>query len=217
MSNLNEHIRSLREDFSKMKLDESMVKTNPFDQFEVWFDEAVTSNVNVPNALYLSTANSEGRPSGRIMLLRNFLNGGFSFYTNYNSRKGKEIEKNPFASITFFWPELERQVRIEGKLQKQTMEDSDEYFMSRPRESRIGAWASAQSEVIADRKVLEDVLENVTKKFEDAEVVRPDWWGGFILIPDHIEFWQGRPSRLHDRICYKKDSKENWEIIRLAP
>lgn len=217
MSSLNNHIRNLREDFSKMKLDESMVKNDPFQQFEVWFDEAVTAEVNVPNALYLSTVNEAGRPSGRIMLLRNFLSGGFSFYTNYNSRKGKEIEKNPFACITFFWPELERQVRIEGKLRKQTKEDSDDYFMSRPRESRIGAWASEQSAVIPDRESLENDLEELTAKFKDAEVVRPDWWGGYILIPDHIEFWQGRPSRLHDRICYRKDEKGNWKIERLSP
>jgi pyridoxamine 5'-phosphate oxidase len=216
MSKLHDHVRNLREDFSKMQLDESMVKNDPFEQFEVWYDEAVTAQVNVPNGFHLSTVSAEGRPSGRILLLRNFLNGGFSFYTNYNSRKGKEIEKNPFASMTFFWPELERQVRIEGKLRKQTAEDSDEYFMSRPRESRIGAWASQQSAVLPDRKTLENAYEAAKNKFRDVEVVRPDWWGGYILVPDFVEFWQGRPSRLHDRISYRKEG-DNWKIERLSP
>ncbi|HEU4718450.1 MAG TPA: pyridoxamine 5'-phosphate oxidase [Bacteroidia bacterium] len=214
---INEYLKKMRHDFSVMKLDETMVDKDPFDQFGSWFVAAVEAKVNEPNAMVLSTVSESGRPSSRVMLLRHFSGKGFSFFTNYNSRKGKEIEKNPAAAILFFWPELERQVRIEGKLSKVSAAESDDYFLSRPRESRIGAWASPQSEMISGRKALEDFLGNMKDKFADAEVIRPEWWGGFNLVPDRIEFWQGRPSRLHDRICYVRQDDGTWRISRLAP
>lgn len=217
MDNLKEYINKLRHDFSKMVLDESMTDADPVSQFERWFKEAVEAKVNEPNAMTVSTVGNDKRPSSRILLLRNFNSNGFIFYTNYNSRKGKEIAENPYASILFFWPELERQVRIEGKLRVQDKSGSDEYFMSRPRSSRLGAWASPQSEVIADRKALDDVLEELTKEFDGKEILRPEWWGGYVLDPDRFEFWQGRPSRLHDRICYIKQNDGSWHVSRLAP
>ena len=200
-----------------MHLDESMVNADAIKQFEIWFRAAVDAQVHEPNAMVVSTVSSENRPSSRILLLRNFDENGFVFYSNYNSRKGKDIDKNPFAALTFFWPELERQVRIEGKLQKQNAEESDKYFMTRPLSSRLGAWTSPQSEIITDRKSLDDALEKITKHFEGKEVTRPEWWGGYVLEPDRIEFWQGRPSRLHDRIVYLKNDSGQWEISRLAP
>jgi pyridoxamine 5'-phosphate oxidase len=216
MENLPEYINKLRHDFSKMSLDESMVDADPVKQFNNWFHEAVDGKVNEPNAMTLSTVDDQGRPSSRILLMRNYDAQGFVFYTNYNSRKSKNIEKNDQASMLFFWPELERQVRIEGKLVKQSAAESDNYFNSRPRESRLGAWASPQSEIIANRQALEDELAVIIKKFEGKEVPRPEWWGGYVLVPDRLEFWQGRPSRLHDRICYMKE-KDQWKIVRLAP
>jgi len=217
MDDLREYFNQLRHDFSKMTLDESMVDRDWSKQFEIWFREAVDAKVNEPNAMVVATVSEDNRPSARIVLLRNFDENGFVFYTNYKSRKGKEIDSNPFASLTFFWPELERQVRIEGKLQKQTAAESDAYFMRRPMSSRLGAWASPQSEVIPDRKALDDVIEKMAKQFEGKEVTRPEWWGGYTLVPDRIEFWQGRPSRLHDRIVYMKNHDGNWHISRIAP
>jgi pyridoxamine 5'-phosphate oxidase len=216
MENLPNYINKLRHDFSKMTLDESMVDADPLKQFESWFREAVEGKVNEPNAMVVSTVNAEHRPSSRVLLLRDFDSNGFVFYTNYNSRKAKEIEKNNNASLLFFWPELERQVRVEGKLIKQTAEESDRYFNSRPRESRLGAWTSPQSEIIPNRNALDEELAVIIKKFEGKEVPRPEWWGGYTLQPDRIEFWQGRPSRLHDRICYMKKN-DQWKIVRLAP
>jgi pyridoxamine 5'-phosphate oxidase len=214
---LRDYINKLRHDFSKMTLDESMVDADPIKQFETWFRAAVESKVHEPNATVLSTVSAENRPSARVLLLRNFDEKGFVFYTNYNSRKGKDIEKNPYATLTFFWPELERQIRIEGKLEKQSAEESDLYFMSRPLSSRLGAWTSPQSEIIIDRKSLDEALEKITKHFEGKEVTRPEWWGGYVLVPNRIEFWQGRESRLHDRIVYLKMDGGEWEISRLAP
>ncbi len=216
MDELRKRIEHLRQDYSKMSLDESMVDADPVKQFGAWFHAAAEAKVNEVNAMVLSTVNEDCRPSARVVLLRNFGPEGFVFYTNYNSRKGREIGQNPFASLTFFWPELERQVRIEGKLRKQTPEDSDSYFLSRPPGSQLGAWASPQSEIIADRHYLEQALDKVTREFEGKKMLRPEWWGGYVLEPDRVEFWQGRPSRLHDRIVYlKKD--DTWEIVRLAP
>jgi pyridoxamine 5'-phosphate oxidase len=216
MENLPEYINKLRHDFTKMSLDESMVDTDPMKQFSSWFHEAVDGKVNEPNAMVISTVDAKNRPSSRVVLLRHFDAAGFVYYTNYNSRKAKDIEKNNSASLLFFWPELERQIRIEGKLSKQTAEESDKYFNSRPRESKLGAWTSPQSEIIPGRKSLEDELAIVEKKFEGKEIPRPEWWGGYVLVPDHMEFWQGRPGRLHDRICYIKE-KNSWKIVRLAP
>jgi pyridoxamine 5'-phosphate oxidase len=217
MEHLRDYIHQLRHDFSKLTLDETMVNGNPLLQFETWFKAAVDAEVNEPNAMAVSTVNPAGRPSSRIVLLRNFDENGFVFYTNYNSRKGHDIAANPQAALLFFWPELERQVRIEGRLSLQTAADSDSYFASRPRSSRLGAWTSPQSSKISSRMVIDTELAAMDKRFENADVPRPEWWGGYVLQPDYYEFWQGRESRLHDRICYEKDGAGNWLTARLAP
>jgi pyridoxamine 5'-phosphate oxidase len=217
MENLREYINKLRHDFSMLTLDETMVNSNPVLQFETWFKAAVDAQVNEPNAMAVSTVSPEGRPSSRIVLLRNFDENGFVFYTNYNSRKGNEIAANPHAALLFFWPELERQVRIEGRLIVQTAAESDSYFASRPRSSRLGAWTSPQSTKINSRLVLDSELAATTARFENKDVPRPEWWGGYVLQPDYFEFWQGRESRLHDRICYEKDTAGQWITSRLAP
>lgn len=216
MEDLRKYINNLRYDFAKQQLDEKDVNADPILQFEKWFKEAIEAKVNEPNAMTLATATKEGKPSARVILLRNFNEEGFVFYTNYTSRKGLEIMENPNAALLFFWPELERQVRIEGVLKKQTLEESDSYFNTRPRGSKLGAWTSAQSKVIASRKLLDEEYEKLSKKYPDEDVPRPSYWGGYILKPTHIEFWQGRPSRLHDRILFTLE-KNNWKIERLAP
>ncbi|MCW3071054.1 MAG: Pyridoxamine 5-phosphate oxidase [Bacteroidetes bacterium] len=215
MDDIRNYINTLRHDFSKESLDEKDVHKNPVTQFSKWFREAVDAKVNEPNAMALSTVSAEGKPSSRIVLLRNFDENGFVFYTNYTSRKGEEIMGNPNAALLFFWPELERQVRIEGILKKQTAEESDMYFNSRPRGSKLGAWTSTQSKVIADRNVLDEEYAKLDKKYP-GDVPRPAHWGGYVLTPQSVEFWQGRQSRLHDRILFTLE-KENWTIERLAP
>ncbi len=216
MEDLREYINKLRHDFMQMSLDESMVQSNAIAQFEDWFRHAVDGKAIEPNAFVLSTVGKDLRPSARILLLRDFNQNGFVFYSNYNSRKAREIGENAFACMTFFWPELERQVRIEGKLIKQDAAASDFYFAARPRSSRVGAWASPQSEVLQNREQLDKSLAEIEKKFKGVDVPRPEWWGGYVLQPERIEFWQGRPSRLHDRLSYfLRDNK--WNIERLAP
>ena len=216
MEDLKNYINTLRHDFSKQTLDESDVNKNPFLQFEKWFKEAVDSKVNEPNAMTVATVSPAGQPSARILLLRNFNENGFVFYTNYTSRKGENIASNPKAALLFFWPELERQVRIEGILTKQTAEESDRYFNSRPRTSKLGAWTSKQSKIIAGRNVLDQEYKKLAEKYPGENVPRPGYWGGYVLSPESIEFWQGRPSRLHDRILYTLENN-NWKITRLAP
>jgi pyridoxamine 5'-phosphate oxidase len=216
MEDLRVYINSLRHDFTKQTLDIKDVHADPILQFEKWFKEAVDSKVNEPNAMSISTVSTEGKPSSRIVLLRNFNKNGFIFYTNYNSKKGTDISKNPYAALLFFWPELERQVRIEGILKKQSPEESSAYFNSRPRGSKLGAWTSEQSKPIADRNVLDKAYEEISKKFPTDEVPRPTYWGGYVLTPECFEFWQGRESRLHDRILYTQEDK-NWKIERLSP
>ncbi|WP_435354647.1 pyridoxamine 5'-phosphate oxidase [Emticicia sp. SJ17W-69] len=209
-------LASLRLSYSQNELLEKNVLSNPFKQFALWFEEALDAQVLEPNAMHVSTI-SDGKPHGRIVLLKGFDENGFVFFTNYESNKGKEIEKNIFASLTFFWGDLERQVRIEGKIDKVSVQESDEYFHSRPRGSQIGAWVSNQSKVIENRQVLEERLLNLEKEFEQTEVIpRPAHWGGYRVIPDKIEFWQGRPNRLHDRILYTKNVND-WKIERLSP
>lgn len=216
MEDLRLYINTLRHDFSKQTLDEKDVNQSPFLQFEKWFKEAVDAHVNEPNAMTVATATKQGKPSARILLLRNFNENGFVFYTNYDSRKGHDILENPQAALLFFWPELERQVRIEGVLEKQSAEESDVYFQTRPRTSKLGAWTSPQSKVVANRNELDGAYQKMESKFPDENVPRPEHWGGYILKPISIEFWQGRPSRMHDRILYSKIS-DNWKIERLAP
>ncbi len=216
MEDFRLYINTLRHDFAKQTLSKKDVNINPVLQFEKWFKEAVDSQVNEPNAMTVATATADGKPSARILLLRNFNESGFVFYTNYTSRKGTEIKNNPSCALLFFWPELERQVRIEGVLFKQTAFDSDVYFKSRPRTSKLGAWTSQQSHVIANRNVLDEEYQKLSAQFPGEDVPRPQNWGGYTLKPISIEFWQGRPSRLHDRILYTKENNA-WKIERLAP
>ncbi len=216
MEDLRSYINTLRHDFAKQTLDEKDVNKDPVLQFEKWFKEAVDAKVNEANAMTVCTATADGKPSARILLLRNFDETGFVFYTNYTSRKGFEILANPHCALLFFWPELERQVRIEGVLKQQTPEESDAYFSSRPRSSKLGAWTSQQSHIIASRKILDEEYEKLSEKYPTENVPRPSYWGGYVLQPTNIEFWQGRPSRLHDRVLYTKENND-WKIERLAP
>ncbi len=208
-------IAGIRKEYRLQQLRESDVHTDPLLQFQNWFKAAIDAKVNEPNAMNLSTIKASGRPSSRIVLLKGVEENGFVFYTNYESDKGHQLQEQPYASLCFFWPELERQVRIEGKVSKVSPAVSDDYFNSRPLASRLGAWASPQSQIISERELLEKKLEEVKNKFT-LDIPRPEHWGGYKLVPDYMEFWQGRESRLHDRIIYSiKDEK--WMINRLAP
>jgi pyridoxamine 5'-phosphate oxidase len=206
----------LRKEYSLKKLTKKDVSPDPVMQFRTWFDEAKASITGEPNAMVLSTSGSDGKPSSRVVLLKNISEKGFVFFTNYSSRKGRNLEKNPFAALLFFWGELERQVRIEGRVEKISYEESSEYFATRPRLSQIGALASKQSKVIERRSELEDAFHSLDKEFEGKEIPMPGNWGGYIVIPDYFEFWQGRRSRLHDRISYRHD-EGLWKIERLSP
>jgi pyridoxamine 5'-phosphate oxidase len=214
---MHHNLKELRKEYSLAMLDELHTNTDPILQFKKWFQEAMDAQIIEPYAMTISTVNSAHRPSSRVVLLRDVSEEGFSFYTNYLSRKGQDLALNPFAAMNFFWPELERQVRIEGKIVPLEAFASDAYFASRPRGSQIGAWSSPQSEIIESRKVLEDAVENYIQQFDGKDVERPPHWGGYCLIPDYIEFWQGRESRLHDRICYYQHSDGSWVRSRLAP
>lgn len=216
MGALRDEIKKLREDFMKGTLTDASAKADPFEQFELWLSEAVVAKVPEVQALTLSTVSPEGKPTSRIVYVREFENHKFWIYTNYNSRKAKEMFQNPHVSLTFFWPELERQIRIEGTAQKAEAERSDNYFKNRPRESQIGAWASNQSSVLKNRDELEANVENIRTRFEAKDIPRPEFWGGFEIQATYYEFWQGRKSRLHDRISYKLE-KEKWNIKRLSP
>ncbi|MFD2871356.1 pyridoxamine 5'-phosphate oxidase [Mucilaginibacter ximonensis] len=212
-----EELQNLRQDYSAATLSEKDVAASPIKQFNKWFNEALEAKVPEPNAMTLATATPDGRPSARIVLLKGFDDEGFAFYTNYLSRKGKELAKNPNAAVVFHWIELERQVRIEGTIEKLSKEQSDQYFHSRPKMSQIGALASPQSQEIADRNALESKMNELEAEYADKEVPKPSYWGGYVLKPRLIEFWQGRRSRLHDRIVYKKVDNKSWKKVRLAP
>jgi pyridoxamine 5'-phosphate oxidase len=216
MTHTSSEINKLRQVYSKEILDEKMVNKNPILQFDLWMKEALDSDVPEPHAMNVSTVCKEGKPSSRIVLLRDFSEKGFVFYTNYNSKKGSDISENNFAAINFFWPQLERQIRIEGNLQKVNSKISDEYFASRPHDSQLGAWASNQSEVLKNREELEEKFSELEKQFVGKTVPRPEHWGGYVLAHSSIEFWQGRPSRIHDRIKYSLVNHE-WKIERLSP
>ncbi len=209
-------LAGLRKEYSSKKLEINEVEKDPIVQFKRWLKEAIDTQVNEPNAMHLATVGRDGRPSGRIVLLKG-VEEGFDFYTNYQSQKSKEIELTPFAALTFFWPELERQVRIEGRVEKVGEEESEAYFLSRPLESQIGAWTSPQSEVIPDRAFLEKVKLEMEEKFSKETLKKPGHWGGFRLFPHRLEFWQGRPGRLHDRILFRRNEDGDWKIYRLAP
>ncbi len=211
-------IKDLRKEYSAHALDISDVEKHPIMQFKKWFEEAMKAEVPEPNAFNLATADKNGKPSARIVLLKSFDENGFIFFTNYNSRKGQEIEENPQAAMAFLWHELQRQVRVEGSIEKISEKESTDYFKSRPKGSQIGAWASPQSQVIPDRQVLKDKVSDLEQEYQDEETLpKPAHWGGYRIIPNFIEFWQGRPSRLHDRIAYHKNQKGDWNIERLAP
>ncbi|WP_242928132.1 pyridoxamine 5'-phosphate oxidase [Pontibacter vulgaris] len=213
---LTHNIADIRKNYSRQALSEDSVAQDPIEQFKLWLQEAIQAQVNEPTAMVLSTV-KEGRPDARVVLLKNVAEDGFTFFTNYSSSKGRALSQNPFAALTFFWPELERQVRVQGKVVQVPAQVSDNYFHSRPVESQIGAWASPQSQPIASRSELEEAELNYKQQFQDLEQIpRPPHWGGYQLVPDSIEFWQGRPSRLHDRILYEMESNI-WHCKRLAP
>jgi len=206
-----------RKEHNRSSLLEERVDPDPIRQFVVWFDEASESGIPESNAMALATATPDGRPSARMVLLRGVDERGFAFFTNYESRKARELEANPRAALVFFWHDLERQVRVEGRVERVAGEESDEYFQSRPTGARIGAWASPQSEVVASRGFLDSRFGALESQYPEGEIPRPANWGGYRLVPDSIEFWQGRPNRLHDRLRYSKREQGGWLIERLAP
>lgn len=209
-------ISDIRKEYRLNSLSESDVANDPFTQFSAWWDEAVAGEIEEVNAMTLATADKTGKPSARIVLLKGMNAEGFEFFTNYESHKAKEMAINEQVALVFFWKELERQVRIEGHVSKTTAAVSDEYFLTRSVESRIGAWSSPQSNIIASRDVLVENVSAIQEKFQDKEVTRPPFWGGYLVNPTMIEFWQGRASRLHDRIAYFREDNK-WKIKRLAP
>ncbi|WP_373493322.1 pyridoxamine 5'-phosphate oxidase [Aquiflexum sp.] len=209
-------ISDLRIDYILKSLDEKEVTASPIDQFKIWFEEALKAKVLEVNAMTLSTVRQDGLPNSRIVLLKG-VDEGFIFFTNYSSTKGKELNDHPYAALTFFWPELERQVRLIGKVSKISPEESDEYFFSRPYSSQVGAWASPQSQPIPNRQFLEDNEKKLREKFDQQSMKRPDNWGGYRLLASEVEFWQGRASRLHDRVLYTQVLEGSWKIQRLAP
>ncbi len=213
----NTELAALRRTYAMASLSENDVALDPFEQMERWLQEALNSQLPEPNAMTLATATPDGRPSARVVLLKGFDRRGLVFYTNYESRKGAELAQNPRAALLFFWPELERQVRIEGHVERVDADESLTYFQSRPKESQVGAWASPQSRIIAGRDVVEQRYQELAAQFKHDEVLPlPPFWGGYRVVPTYFEFWQGRPSRLHDRICYTL-SGQGWTISRLAP
>ncbi len=210
------NVSDLREEYTRFGLSESDLDPDPIEQFRKWFEEALNADLHEPNAMTLATATPEGKPSARIVLLKGFDERGFVFYTNYEGRKAQELETNPYAALVFYWGELERQVRIEGQVVRASDEESDAYYKSRPRGSRLGAWVSEQSRPIKSRERLEEKVRELETEYEDREIPRPPFWGGYRVVPEAIEFWQGRENRLHDRLLYRY-SGAKWKIERLQP
>ncbi|WP_404788174.1 pyridoxamine 5'-phosphate oxidase [Altericista sp. CCNU0014] len=212
-------IGELRRDYSRQMLLESNVESDPFLQFQHWFAQALEAQVIEPNAMTLATVTPEGRPAARIVLLKGFDERGFVFYSNFQSRKGREIAQNPAAALVFWWGELERQVRIEGSITLVSETEADAYFQSRPRGSQLGAWVSDQSQAIADRSILEERLQHLEQDYRGASIPRPPHWGGYRVAPIYFEFWQGRSNRLHDRLCYRHATASDpaWKVERLSP
>jgi pyridoxamine 5'-phosphate oxidase len=213
---LDREVAALREEYTRTGLAEADVAPDPVVQFRAWFRDALAADLHEPNAMILATATAGGKPSARTVLLKGYDERGFVFYTNYDGRKAKEIETNPTCAILFYWGELERQVRIEGRASRLSGEESDAYFAGRPRGSRLGAWASEQSRPVQDRSILEERVRALEAVYEGREIPRPPFWGGYRVEPDTIEFWQGRESRLHDRLVYHRSGR-GWKIVRLQP
>jgi pyridoxamine 5'-phosphate oxidase len=210
-------LQKLREEYTRAGLYESDVNQDPIEQFRKWFDEALSANLHEPNAMTLATTTPDGCPSARIVLLKGYDERGFVFYTNHGGRKARELEENPRCALVFYWGELERQVRIEGQASRVSKDESDAYYASRPRGSRLGAWASEQSRPIERRDLLEERLRELESEYEGDKVPRPPFWGGYRVEPEAIEFWQGRENRLHDRLLYRRSENAGWRIERLQP
>jgi pyridoxamine 5'-phosphate oxidase len=216
-ANVFPNVGELRRDYSRQTLLESNAEANPFLQFQHWFTQALNAQVIEPNAMTLATITPEGRPAARIVLLKDFDERGFVFYSNFQSRKGQEMAQTPAAALVFWWGELERQVRIEGSITLVSKTEADAYFQSRPRGSQLGAWVSSQSQVIENRAVLENRLDQLEQDYRDTPIPRPPHWGGYRLVPSYFEFWQGRSNRLHDRLCYRQTTSNAWKVERLSP
>lgn len=210
-------LRAMREEFTTSDLSKKDLSSDPFSQFEKWFAQVQNGGISMPNAMSLATVSADGQPSIRTVLLKYFDQEGFVFFTNYESRKAQEIDQNPKVALLFFWKELERQIKITGTVDKISTTESVKYFFSRPKGSQIGAWVSNQSSVITSRQLLMSKFEELKRKFQDKQVPLPSFWGGYRVIPEEFEFWQGRVNRLHDRFLYSKSTNNHWIINRLAP
>ncbi|MCL3779211.1 pyridoxamine 5'-phosphate oxidase [Prolixibacteraceae bacterium JC049] len=214
---MNRDLSEIRRTYNWGELSEEEMKKTPMEQFDNWYHEVLKSDSLEPTAMMLATVGSDGMPHCRVVLLKKYNEKGFVFYTNYNSRKARDLEANPKVGITFYWPEMERQVRVEGRVERVSEKESDDYFASRPIDSQLGAWASPQSQTVNSRDELEDGYEEIKARFESEELKRPEFWGGYRVVPCRVEFWQGRPNRLHDRLVYQQFNENHWRINRLAP